>query len=226
MELLFGGISLYIGFLILSLFVALVLWHVRFLLVRVQGPEAAGPLRYIPFLKGLFTRWTMLTIFVFVPLGLTLALFGSSFMAAQHHGSSLRNKLQDSTRLTIRTGGFCHREPDGEVPLYETHDSDEIREFVGRLSFRLSIGGLSCACCGEMTFEFYNGAEKSGAFSLHHDTRIRLENASSGDVFLTKRSCQLLDQWLTEKGVRAIQKELDAKRAEEMKRRLEELDRT
>lgn len=203
-------IYFYIVFLLISLSAVLIFKHLNFMVTCLEERRPFKNLRYIEFFKSAWKRRTKLIVFVFVPLGLTFGIIVPFSLIGPYNGSVLRKELQDSSLLKIRTGGICHREPDREVELYETNDNREIRRLLEQLSFKPAMNGM-CECCGDMTFEFYKGDKNVGTFSLHHDTHIRIQNKSSGDIFLSERSCRLLDNWLTEKGIRKIQKELEVR---------------
>lgn len=40
-------------------------------------------------------------------------------------------------------------------------------------SLGASVPGVNCMCCGDMTFELYDGATLALAFSFHHGEHIR-----------------------------------------------------
>ena len=115
----------------------------------------------------------------------------------------MRSNIAASTRLVVRTGGNCHRDPSREKQLYATTDSGEIRQFADLISLKLSVVAGHCMRCGDMTFDLYRGDDLHFSFSLHHRRHIRIKDSFfGGDRRLTSRSRRYLTQWLDERGIR------------------------
>lgn len=126
--------------------------------------------------------------------GLTLA---NVFMTEDQ----IRAKITQSTRLVVRTGGNCHRNPEREIVLLETYDPKAMQDLANRFSFDFSNLGSRCMCCGEMTFNLYDGDDLHYSFSFHHQTHIRILGSFTGDRYLTESSIQQLKTWLDEQRI-------------------------
>jgi hypothetical protein len=96
--------------------------------------------------------------------------------------------------------------PEHEAVLFETRDPVQITDFLNRITFAPSLMGFSCACYGDMVFEFYDGDKRIRSLALHHGVTVTIENHSYGDYDLTAKSITSLANWLN---ARDIQKKLD-----------------
>ncbi|MBM4104537.1 MAG: hypothetical protein FJ263_10940 [Planctomycetes bacterium] len=93
-----------------------------------------------------------------------------------------------------------------EKQIYQTGDPNDIRAFVELLSFWPTRKRMNCMCCGDLSFEFYKNNQVCQAFSLHHGRSIRVQNQSLDEILLSGQSGIALEKWLTEKGIRKLQK--------------------
>ena len=108
--------------------------------------------------------------------------------------------LKGATKLTIRSGGLCHRTPAEERTLLTVTDEAEIRKVVDCLKIPPPPRDLiRCRCCGDPTLEFFKGDALLASVGLHHGVLIRSLDVS--DVELTPRSAQTLCRWLADHGI-------------------------
>lgn len=115
---------------------------------------------------------------------------------------SLRNAVQGTTKLRVRSGGTCHRRPKEEKTLAEVTDPQEIERFLKTVDIDESRSRGVCACCGNPTFEFYAGERLLAMVGYHHQQRLRWAGGEWGaDGELTARSQESLLSWLTQHGV-------------------------
>jgi len=113
----------------------------------------------------------------------------------------VRSKIVDSSRLVIRTGGNCHRNPERERILFETRDAEVMKRIAEQISLGFNTPGRHCMCCGEMTFDLYRDDDLHYSFSLHHGKKIRIKGSSFGDRELSIFSRRNLKTWLEETGI-------------------------
>jgi hypothetical protein len=201
MKLLFSIIGLFIGLFILTLFVSFVSLHIKFVAATIKNRAAEGDLGYIDFIRSKLRLKKVLIVLILIPFCLSIAIIVPSSMVGPYQGKKFQTASKGADTLVIRTGGFCHRNPETEKQVFRTNDPNQINEFLGLLSFSPSELG-QCECCGELSFEFYKNNEIFKAFSLHHDTHIRIQGQSTGDIYLTSDSIKSLNAWLVEKGIR------------------------
>lgn len=126
---------------------------------------------------------------------------------------------QRADHLTIRTGGLCHRKPDREINLLSTANRTEIASWTSAICIAedrsivtngpgqvdvvtLKDGTVAtiftksptiirgnCGCCGDYTFEYFQGTNLCVALSLHHMRHIRSAFIYQGhDADLTPQS--------------------------------------
>lgn len=119
-------------------------------------------------IRGILKATTALTV------GVIVVLYAAASAAAWKGGRDLRQGIVGASRLVVRTDGVCHRRPGREVVLFDTTDRKELAAFAELWSLGVSVPGVNCMCCGDMTFELYDGATLALAFSFHHGEHIRL----------------------------------------------------
>jgi len=158
---------------------------------------------------------------IVAPLLITLVIFVAFAVIGLTDTSRLRSRLQESTHVVVRSGGNCHRRPEQERVLLRMEDSDEIRALSERISIGLSMPGMHCMCCGDMTFDCYRDEELHYSFSFHHNNHIRIKGAISGDKTLSLASRRIMSDWLERTGVA---KALEQARAQEEERRKAEFE--
>ena len=124
--------------------------------------------------------------------------------------TSLHTALHEVTRLRVRSGGTCHRQPEAEETLLDLRDGAQIARFVQGIQIDPDESGPACECCGDPTFEFYVGDTLTVSLGFHHGQRLRwLDGPWSGDGALTKNSADFLVAWLAVQGVSGPQAERD-----------------
>lgn len=156
---------------------------------------------------------------IVAPLFITLIIFVAFAVIGLTDTSRVRSRLQESTHVVVRSGGNCHRRPEQERVLLKIDDSDEIRALSERTSIGLSMPGVHCMCCGDMTFDCYRDEELHYSFSFYHGESIRIKEDVSGDKELTLASRRSLSEWLERTGVtKALEQ---AREQEEQKRKVE-----
>jgi hypothetical protein len=132
--------------------------------------------------------------------------------------SSLRQAVQGTTRLRVRSGGTCHRNLSREETLADITDAAEIDRVVKGIAIDWPNSGRSCACCGSPTFEFYAGDKLLAMLGYHHGQNLRWAGGPWwGDGALTPASRTFLNSWLSRHGVTGPQAEVD--RVQEQKDR-------
>lgn len=155
-------------------------------------------------LRGLRNRLLLIPV---VLTGVTVAILEVKAATDTHQ---VRANITKSTKLIIRTGGNCHRDREYERVLLETDQASTINDLANRLSVSsssLGVIGGRCRCCGEITFDFYQGVTPSYSFSLHHGASIRLKDFAGGDKELSEASKERLAAWLDSKGVAQLLKQ-------------------
>lgn len=145
--------------------------------------------------RGNLVTATALTI------GLCAALYAAGLAAAWKDGRDLRQQIAGASRLVVRSGGMCHRRLEEEIVLLETTDRAQMEAFAGLWNFGVGVWGAQCKCCGEMTFELYDGATLTLAFSLHHAQNVRIGGSARGDRMLSGETREALARWLDETGI-------------------------
>lgn len=157
---------------------------------------------------------------VVAPLLITLIIFVALAIVGLTDTSRVRSRLQESTHIVVRSGGNCHRRPEQERVLLRVEEPDEIRALSKCISIGLSMPGMHCMCCGDMTFDCYRDEELHYSFSFHHGKSVRIEEADSGDKELTLASRRSLSEWLERTGVtKAIEQAIES---DEQKRKAEQ----
>lgn len=118
-----------------------------------------------------------------------------------------------ATRMRIRSGGTCHREPRTESTLYETSDLSAIHELLSRIHLVPSLAPktvegttvievLACRCCGDPTIEFCRGERLVVSLGMHHGQSLRWPgDPLFGDAELETQSGESLARWLAQRGV-------------------------
>ncbi|GEM_PF-3821922 len=106
------------------------------------------------------------------------------------------------TEVRVRSGGTCHRTPEAETHLF-TLRGDECRDLIAHLN--VTETGSSCRCCGDYTFEFYEGRKRVASISLHHWDHMRwVEGKRNGDAALDEKSLSYLKDLMQSHGVKDI----------------------
>lgn len=149
-----------------------------------------------------------------IPLAVIVIVhFAAGLVLADAKTRELRKRIQEAPMVRVRTGGMCHKIPN-EVVLHETSDRQKIADLAECLRVAPGILPLSCACCGEMTFETDAKDGRSFAFSYHHGTSVRVAGWGGGDRDLTGSARASLEQWLVNAGVDSERRqEADSERA-------------
>jgi hypothetical protein len=123
----------------------------------------------------------------------------------------LREALDGTTRLRVRSGGTCHRRPAAEKTLAEVTQPAEIDRLIKGLAIDEGRSGGHCMCCGDPTFEFYAADRLLAMVGCHHGERLRWEGGQwPGDGELTDASRDFLISWLAEHGVEGPRQEVEA----------------
>lgn len=154
--------------------------------------------RYSPFMRRRIPRKRAILVLVKLPLIAAVALVLFTLGTRTYE---VRSHIHASTRLVVRTGGNCHRDPERERQLYETEGADSIRRLADGIALKFGLLAGQCECCGEITFDMYKGDDLHYSFSLHHGRNIRIKDSSFGDRKLTSLSRQNLARWLNERGI-------------------------
>jgi hypothetical protein len=121
----------------------------------------------------------------------------------------LHEALAKATRLHIRTGGTCHRNPENEKTLLDIQDAKEIANFIRQIKIQANKSGFHCMCCGEPTLEFYHDDTLILSLGFHHGRSLRWPNGDwKGDGLLTKESSDFLIHWFSDHGVQGPHEEV------------------
>jgi hypothetical protein len=127
-------------------------------------------------------------------------------------GDSLRTAVAEATRLRVRSGGTCHRDPDEEETLVEVGEAEEIGRFLTLIDIDENGSGGGCLCCGNPTFEFYAGDRLLAMVGYHRDSLRWAGGAWTGDGILTKAGQAAVGSWLIQHGLgRFVPRPEDAK---------------
>jgi len=122
----------------------------------------------------------------------------------------LHKAVRGATRLRVRTGGTCHRNPEKEKTLLDLRETDEIAEVIANITIDPNENGFHCMCCGGPTLEFYRGDELLAMLGYHHGLSLRWPNGNwAGDGLLTESARDFLISWLEEHGVSGPKEEYE-----------------
>lgn len=127
---------------------------------------------------------------------------------------ALRQAVAGATRLRVRSGGTCHRDRSEEKTLWELADAAKIRELAALIKIDEEGSGFHCSCCGDPSFEFYQGDRLIATLGFHHGRSFRWPDRWPGDGLLTRETQESLPRWLVKNGFDALQKARDAADAE------------
>lgn len=133
---------------------------------------------------------------------------------------ALRRALAGATRLRVRTGGTCHRDIEAEKTLFEVKDAKPVQELVGQIQVDEPRSGGHCMCCGEPSFEFYQGEKLLLTLGFHHGRSLRWPDGWPGDAMLTPASSDFLCAWLSDHGVKGPEQERTEGKRQEAAARL------
>jgi hypothetical protein len=115
--------------------------------------------------------------------------------------AELAVKLKDADKVRARSGGVCHRSPEREKTIHESRDLAEIKELAQHFGVEESQSGGHCMCCGDPTFEFYQGEQLVAMIAFHHGRSVRWSDGVwPGDGMLTSTSSSYLIDWLAKYG--------------------------
>ena len=152
------------------------------------------------------------------PKEIISAFVKANSQAVIHHSmnAELRTALTKVDRLRVRTGGVCHRREEKEKTIVEIKDAPSIAEVVDHFQINEDDSGDHCMCCGNPTFELYEGEKLVATIGFHHGRSIRWWDGNwPGDGVLTARSSEFLIRWLAEEGCDGPRQEwLEQKRQE------------
>ena len=193
----FEFLAVFVLILILSLGVSLFALPVAYLFKHIVPSTRPLSTRCI---AGWKTKRGLVIRLVWVPFGITLALFVFTTVFDNY---TLKQHIVESSRLVVRTGGNCHRKPAQERILYETTDRRSIQILAKQITLAFCMEGVSCKCCGDITFNFYDDQKLVCSFSLHHGRSIRIENVARNNKPLSWKSRRKLAEWLSQTGITA-----------------------
>lgn len=138
--------------------------------------------------------------------------------------TELAERLGKADRVRARTGGVCNRDEDKEELIYESRDREEIAELARHMVVEEAQSGGYCMCCGNPSFEFYEGDKQVVMIGFHHGRSIRWADGTwPGDGMLAGQSAGFLVEWLARKGYGGPKDELLAERrqAQAQKRQMD-----
>ncbi len=117
--------------------------------------------------------------------------------------AALADAVSGCDRLRVRSGGTCHRQVAKEKTLLEVRDAAEICRFVAMLTFdNDDTSAGACLCCGDPTFEFYQGEKLLAMIGFHHDVSLRWPGGEwPGDAKLTLAAQESVCKYLGDHGL-------------------------
>lgn len=119
---------------------------------------------------------------------------------AFHWDEALREALSGVSRLKVRSGGTCHRSIESEGVLYEEKDAQKIAMLIENIRIDETQPQHDCMCCGNPSFEFFEGDKLLLTVGFHHGRWLRWPGIWPGDGALTEASSDYLCQWLADHG--------------------------
>jgi hypothetical protein len=128
---------------------------------------------------------------------------------------SLQQVVASANRVRIRSGGTCHRNPDQEKTQFELNDAAAAQEFARRIEINEAESGFECQCCGEPTFEFYEGDRLLAMLGFHHGRSLRWPEIWPGDALLMSECAAQLPDWWAARGYDGFVKEREEAQKEE-----------
>jgi hypothetical protein len=137
------------------------------------------------------------------------------------HGwaEALRDTVNESDHVRVRTGGTCHRHPDHEKTLVEESNPAALEALALSFEIEEAQSGGHCRCCGHPTIEFRRGGEVVAEIGLHHGRSARWKGWP-GDAVLSRESRSRLAAWLSNRGERSFSEAHEESRRLETRRRL------
>ena len=201
----FAIVVIYFIFMLVIGLIGLLFLNVAYARIVFSLEPGRTTVKYRDFFReyatGKRTHLILLKIPLLLTIGIILLVISLGFFGGPTTTYQVRNKIISSSRLVIRTGGNCHREPERERVLFETTNADVIQEFSKKISLGFTEPGRGCMCCGEMTFDLYRDGDIYYSFSLHHRKSIRIKDSSYGDKELSFYSKRKMNAWLEEIGI-------------------------
>ena len=159
---------------------------------------------------------------------------GVTAFSARHPGcqvvfrweQALRQQLQGVTRVRVRTGGTCHRDPRTEKTLFEEKNEAAVRKLIRGICVDEAAREFHCMCRGNPSIEFYQGNELKVTLGFHHGRSVRWPNVWPGTALSRKPAPELLCQWLAEHGFRGPLEERQKQKKQDlaMRRRVARYD--
>lgn len=138
-----------------------------------------------------------------------------STQAGDDWNAPLRDATTTASRVVVRSGGTCHREPASETVLAETTDPADLRSLLAAIEIDPDSSGFACMCCGDPTIELYSGEQLLLSLGYHHGRSLRWVDGWEGDGQLTEASATKLAVWMSSHGVEGPSTELAEGRAHE-----------
>lgn len=201
----FAIVIIYFIFALFTCLVVLLVLNIAYVRILFSRQTKQPIMKYRDFFRGYTngkrTRLILLKIPLLLTVGFVFLVICMGFFGGPTTTYRIRNKIVGSSRLVIRTGGNCHRDPKNEKVLFETKDADVIKKFSKKISLGFTLSDGRCMCCGEMTFDFYRDGNLYYSFSFHHRNHIRIKDSSYGDRELSFYSMRNLNAWLDEIGI-------------------------
>jgi hypothetical protein len=132
------------------------------------------------------------------------------------HGwaQTLRHAVAGTTRLRVRTGGTCHRNPASEKTLFEITKTGMIDSLVRSLDIDEERSGFHCMCCGNPSLEFYKGDTLLATLGFHHGRSLRWSGGLwPGDSLISNENADLLCDLMADNGYTGPKEERDRQKA-------------
>lgn len=135
---------------------------------------------------------------------------------AQSWEMPLKQALSDCNRISVRSGGTCHRSKKEEKILFAVTQKSDIKQLIESIKIDEARSGFQCMCCGNPTIEFYKGKSLLVMLGYHHGQSLRWSDGKwKGDALLTQESAEHLAKWLSDNGIKEPLKELQENRRQQ-----------
>ncbi len=212
----------YVTLMVLAGVIGLLVLNIAFVRVFFRQWSDVNTARYWAFVRKHVFRKRLSLVLLRIPFSLTMLFIAVVLILSLTDTHRVRSNISHSNLLVVRTGGNCHRNLERERTLLKTKDAMAIKELEEQISLEFSVFGTPCSCCGDLTFDFYQGQKLHYSFSLHHGQSIRKDGFTLGDKKLSSLSQQKLKDWLDQIGVTKSLTEIREQEEERMQVQLVE----
>jgi hypothetical protein len=147
-------------------------------------------------------RWALITLAVGAVGLVALEPLGRWFDPWAPTERTLAEVVAGADRIRVRTGGTCHRDRNPERTLFEETEPAKIESAIRTIRIdTMRSSSQRCRCCGDLSPEFYRGADPVATVSFHHGNTLRWRAGWHGDGRLSDESAAEFRAWLVAHGV-------------------------